>query len=91
MTPTAISQVIEALGKLVIGLLLAAWAIKNGYSIPEAAAFAVMGLTIGVAISMMYLVITKIFFKSREKSAVSDISDSLKPEGRSAILCNLVR
>lgn len=91
MTPTAISQVIEALGKLVIGLLLAAWAIKNGYSIPEAAAFAVMGLTIGVAISMMYLVITKIFFKSREKSAVSDISDSLKPEGRSAILCNLVK
>ncbi len=36
MTPTAVSQVFEAVGKLVFGLLCARWAIEYGYSRYEA-------------------------------------------------------
>ena len=43
MLPTAISQLIEAVGKLVFGLLFAQIAIKQGKSIPELAAAAGWG------------------------------------------------
>ena len=45
MVPTAVSQVIEALGKLLLGLLFAFIALRFGYSIDVVAAFAVLGLT----------------------------------------------
>ena len=66
MIPTAISQVIEALGKLFLGLGFAIYSLNKGYSIPHASAFAVLGLTIGVAISMIYLIICKLAFKPKE-------------------------
>lgn len=55
MTPTAVSQIIEALGKLILGLLFAASAQKRGCSLPETAAAAVLGLTVGTGISVLYL------------------------------------
>ena len=55
MLPTAISQVIEATGKLVLGLTLAAYATKVGKDLPTSAAYAVMGLTLGTLISLGYL------------------------------------
>lgn len=67
MTPTAISQIIEALGKLILGLGFAVYAINQGFSIPEAAAFAVFGLTIGVAISLIYLIICKLLHKDNSQ------------------------
>ncbi|MBQ8207731.1 MAG: polysaccharide biosynthesis protein [Clostridia bacterium] len=91
MTPTAVSQVIEALGKLIIGLLLAAWALKNGYSIPVVAAFAVLGLTIGVAVSMLYLMLTKLLFRITGKQSAMTIDAGLLPERSSAILGNLIK
>ena len=63
MIPTAVSQVIEALGKLVLGLGFAIIALNNGYSMPQVAAFAVLGLTIGVLISLIYLAIYKLFYR----------------------------
>lgn len=65
MVPTAVSQVIEALGKLMLGLMLAVWAINSGYSVREAAAFATLGITIGVGLSMCYLLLTKLFIRER--------------------------
>lgn len=60
MIPTAVSQTIEALGKLVCGLCLASFA-KGFY--PEQpwiwAAFAILGVTIGVIFSFGYLALTK--------------------------------
>lgn len=61
MTPTAISQVIEALGKLLLGLGFAIVAINQGYDVPTVAAFAILGVTLGVAISMLFLILYKLF------------------------------
>lgn len=57
MIPTAISQVIEALGKLIIGLSLAVFAGKRGLPPPVIAAWAMIGLGIGVALSTLYLML----------------------------------
>lgn len=55
MTPTAVSQLIEALCKLILGILLALFAIRRGYSLPIVAAFAVSGITVGTLLSLVYL------------------------------------
>lgn len=59
MLPTAVSQVIEALGKLLLGLLFAFIALRSGYSVDVVAAFAVLGLTLGTAVSVLYLMLSK--------------------------------
>lgn len=61
MVPTAVSQVIEAVGKLFPGLVLAVGAVRAGYSVADAASFATLGITIGVGISAAYLVAVKCF------------------------------
>lgn len=61
MVPTALSQVIEALGKLLLGLLFAFIALHFGYSVEVVAAFAVLGLTLGTAVSALYLMLNKRF------------------------------
>ena len=63
MLPTAISQVIEALGKLLLGLAFAIIGLNNGYDIPTVTAFAVLGLTIGVGISLLYLMVYKLLYR----------------------------
>ena len=68
MTPTAISQVIEALGKLILGLTFAAMAKRRGCDLPETAAYAVLGLTVGTAISVLYLWVHKILLDRRQPS-----------------------
>ena len=55
MTPTAISQVIEAAGKLLFGLVFAHIAIRLGGGSATAAAFAVLGLSVGTLLSLFYL------------------------------------
>ena len=57
MTPTAVSQLIEALGKLLIGIAAAVYAIRMGYEIHVVAAYAVSGLTLGSFCGMVYLLI----------------------------------
>ena len=55
MVPTAVSQVIEAMGKLFLGLLFAGYAKSKGADLPTTAAYAVLGLTVGTALSVLYL------------------------------------
>ena len=59
MLPTALSQVMEACGKLFLGLAFAGLALDQGRSLPTTAAYAVMGLTVGTALSVLYLYIHK--------------------------------
>ena len=58
MMPTAVSQLIEAMGKLLIGIACALYAIRMGAEIHVVAAYAVFGLTAGSFVGMLYLVIT---------------------------------
>jgi len=59
MTPTAVSQTIEALGKLIIGLPAGYIAIKLGFSPSYVAAFVILGITLGVVASCASLMIAK--------------------------------
>lgn len=55
MMPTAISQVAEAIGKLIVGLLLARRLLDEGYGITGAAVGAVIGVTCGELLAVYYL------------------------------------
>lgn len=57
MVPTAVSQVIEAVTKLVVGLVLAWYLLKRGYGGEIAAAGAIAGVTISELVSMLYLMV----------------------------------
>ena len=69
MLPTAISQLIEALGKLVFGLLFAHFALKRGASVPALAAAAGWGVTTGTVFSTIYLAFAKIRFNKNKVSS----------------------
>ncbi len=68
MVPTAVSEITEAVGKFVIGIALGYYAISRGESIEVAAAYAIAGITIGVALGMLFLVGAKILYNSRHKA-----------------------
>ena len=85
MLPTAISQVIEALGKLFIGLALAFIAFDMGFSGEIVAAFAVMGLTLGTAVSALYLILAKRFSNSSKQTKL------LRPTNNRKIASKLLR
>lgn len=55
MTPTAVSQVLEALGKLVFGFGIAFIVLKVTGNYSYAAAGALLGITIGTGVSALYL------------------------------------
>ncbi len=55
MTPTAVSQIIEALCKLGVGLALASFAMKSGAGESLAAAGAILGVSLGCLLGMVYM------------------------------------
>ena len=63
MIPTGVSQVIEAVGKLALGLMFANYAIQAGMNSWQAAAFAILGVTLGVVASSVYLMLSKLWNK----------------------------
>lgn len=74
MIPTAVSQTIEALGKLVCGLCLAYFA-KQAFPGQTWlwAAFAILGVTIGVVFSFVYLFFTKSMVAHAENTVESRV------------------
>ena len=74
MTPTAVSQVLEALCKLVLGLSLAWYFIRLGLGLDMAAAGAILGVTVGTMLSMVYLF--AYLFRHRDTTPGLDKPDS---------------
>ncbi len=68
MKPTAVSQVIEALGKLILGLAFAYFAARRGAPLPVTAACAVLGLTAGTVASAAWL----LFRRARQDRRAGD-------------------
>ncbi len=66
MTPTAISQFLEAACKLGIGVAFALFAKNQGLGIHIQAAYATVGLTIGALAGMICMVVAKMFFKEKQ-------------------------
>ncbi len=75
MVPTAISEITEAIGKFAIGIALGFYAISRGESIEVAAAYAIFGITIGVALGMLFLVGAKILYNWKHKNIHELLSD----------------
>lgn len=65
MAPTSISQVLEAICKLFIGLGLAWFMMKTQESVPLAAGGAILGVTAGSLVAMVYL-----YFRYRKAASV---------------------
>lgn len=74
MLPTALSQVIEAGGKLVLGLVFAFVARAAGYGTVEVAAAGVLGLVCGTALSALYLAVSK----GRKKASLPESAKTRK-------------
>ena len=74
MQPTAISNVIEALTKLIFGLLIANYMMNNGYSMPMVAAGAILGVTVGALINALYMM-TNYLISGRQYT----FSESMSP------------
>lgn len=74
MTPSAVSQVIEALSKLVLGLSLAWYIVRRGLGLDLAAAGAIWGVTVGTVISMFYLIYYVL--RHRDRSRALDVPES---------------
>ena len=55
MLPTSVTQVIEAIGKLVVGLALAFLIISLTNSVALAAGGAILGVTVGSAVALVYM------------------------------------
>jgi len=86
MLPTAISQLIEALGKLVFGVCFASLALKQGRSIPVVAASAILGLSLGTLLSAGYLWGTKAIFQRTKREEASSLSSHQKTDGMKTLL-----
>lgn len=78
MVPTAVSQFIEAFFKLSIGLGMAYWSHHQGHSPAVQAAFAVLGITVGVFFGMLYLILYKQFSKNVQTPLTDYGSDSTR-------------
>ena len=85
MVPTAVSQVIEALGKLVIGLALAWYLVQKGADSAVSAAGAIFGVTCGAGLCLIYLIIDHILRRQREHGRSED-----QPEPHGDILRRLL-
>lgn len=67
MAPTAVSQLMESVGKLSLGILFASIALSSGAGPSYTAAAAIAGLSVGVGISVVYLIIRKMIFPRTER------------------------
>lgn len=75
MLPTAVSQLIEAAGKLVLGILFGRYAASRGEPLQVVAAYAILGVTIGTAIGALYLGILGILDRIRSRTVRSVIPE----------------
>ena len=75
MTPTAVSQVVEVMGNLCIGLTLGVWATKRGYRPAEVASFVLAGVTIGVILSALYLFFAKTVARRDKETGLLENED----------------
>ncbi|MPM17064.1 Stage V sporulation protein B [bioreactor metagenome] len=76
MVPTSVSQIIEALGKLIIGLLLAWYLMRIGAGSAKAAAGAIFGVTAGAGIALVFLIVQHFSARRRDHRVARDTPDA---------------
>ena len=66
MIPTTVDEVLEVLFKVIAGLAIAGGLVKAGRSLPEASAGAIVGVSVGSVVSLLYM----LFYKKRNYAFV---------------------
>lgn len=77
MKPTALSQLIESVCKLALGILFVQIALFYGANAEMSSAAAILGLTLGTLLSTLYLFAKYLFFK--RKSEYGEKGEKAKP------------
>ena len=94
MVPTAVSEITEAIGKFAIGIALAGYSISiqdpDNIRYDVVAAYAITGITIGVAIGMLFLMISKALYRA-DQNTVYDEGSACTISTRSDILKRLTK
>ncbi len=72
MLPTAVSEVIESIGKLSVGIALGAYAISKGYPLYQVAAYAIFGVTVGILAGTLFLLLFSGFTKTERAASVTE-------------------
>ncbi|MBQ7822485.1 MAG: polysaccharide biosynthesis protein [Clostridia bacterium] len=89
MFPTAVSQIMEACGKLFIGISIAKYTLSLGMEISEVAACALLGIAVGIAAGFLFLCGTKFFFNEKkydmEYTRLEGDGDEVLPARRIAV------
>lgn len=57
MIPTTVDEVLEVLFKVISGLIIAGILVKTGHDLSEASAGAILGVSVGSVISLLYMII----------------------------------
>ena len=89
MTPTAVSQVLEALCKLIVGFGLAWLMVSAGMGLDIAASGAIIGVSLGTALGAGYLVFRYLRTSRRPREDARQAQAKMRSHGR--ILKDLVK
>lgn len=89
MTPTALSEIAEAAGKLVVGLLLVY--VLLPYGVERASAGAVLGVTAGALLACLILFVTYIKNHKRMQAAGGYAAQRLQPRSYRGIYATLLK
>jgi stage V sporulation protein B len=76
MVPTAVSQVIEATSKLVLGLIFAIGMLNRGFNTAEAAGGTILGISIGSLLGLIYLIAHHMIHRKQYNVSSPDVSPS---------------
>lgn len=77
MVPTSVSQVIEAAVKVALGTALAVYLIGAGAGMDMAAAGAILGVTVGAGVALLYLIWDFLRRKKTKEPVANDRTDSV--------------
>lgn len=88
MVPTALSQIVEALSRLVIGLLFAYILLVRGFAEKYVSAGVIFGITTGTVLTVILMVVLAIIKKRRERD-IPQAGETLR--GRGDILSSLLK
>lgn len=77
MLPTAVSEILESVGKAALGLLLGGYALKQGLPTYQVAAYSIIGVSAGVAAGAIFLTLAKLLGKRDSSTTPDNISTDI--------------
>ncbi|MBR1660092.1 MAG: polysaccharide biosynthesis protein [Oscillospiraceae bacterium] len=83
MTPTTVSQVLEVLVKVIVGLALAVWMTRQHRSLPQSSAGAIFGVTAGSLAALLYILLYYLrHYRAAGTEAARLVGDTPEDVGR---------